>query len=56
MKLPGTPAAVAILHPLQFFLAGALLARHPGAELWYGRPRRTRCWRSSTRRRRSGRR
>jgi hypothetical protein len=38
MKLPGTPAAVAILHPFQFFLAGALLARHPGAELWYGRP------------------
>ncbi len=38
MKLPGTPAAVAILHPFQFFLAGALLARHPRAELWYGRP------------------
>jgi len=38
MKLPGTPAAVAILHPFQFFLAGALLARHAGAELWYGRP------------------
>ena len=38
MKLPGRPAAVAILHPFQFFLAGALLARHPGAELWYGRP------------------
>ena len=37
MQLPGTPAAVAILHPLQFFLAGALLARHPRAELWYGR-------------------
>jgi len=37
MHLPGTPAAVAILHPLQFFLAGAMLARHPGAELWYGR-------------------
>ena len=28
MKLPGVPAAVAILHPFQFFLA----------ELWYGRP------------------
>ena len=26
------------LLPFQFFLAGALLARHPGAELWYGRP------------------
>ena len=38
MKLPGSPAAVAILHPFQFFLAGALLARHPRAELWYGRP------------------
>ena len=38
MKLPGKPAAVAILHPFQFFLAGALLARHTGAELWYGRP------------------
>jgi hypothetical protein len=37
MRLPGTPAAVAILHPLQFFLAGALLARHHGSELWYGR-------------------
>ena len=40
MKLPGTPAAVAILHPFQFFLAGALLARHPRAELWYGRAAR----------------
>ena len=29
---------MAILHPFQFFLAGALLARHPRAELWYGRP------------------
>jgi hypothetical protein len=38
MKLPGTPAAVAILHPQQMYLAGALLARHPRAELWYGRP------------------
>ena len=28
MRLPGTPAAVAIFHPLQFYLAGALLARH----------------------------
>ena len=37
LKLPGTPAAVAILHPVQYFLAGALLARHPHAELWYGR-------------------
>ncbi len=38
MRLPGTPGAVAIFHPLQFFLAGALLARHPTAELWYGEP------------------
>ena len=38
MRLPGTPAAVAILHPAQLFLAGALLARHPDAVLWYGRP------------------
>jgi hypothetical protein len=38
MRLPGMPAAVAIFHPLQFYLAGALLARHPAAELWYGEP------------------
>ena len=38
MRLPGIPGAVAIFHPLQFFLAGALLARHPTAELWYGEP------------------
>jgi hypothetical protein len=38
MKLPGRPAAVAIMHPHQLFLAGALLARNPGSELWYGRP------------------
>jgi hypothetical protein len=38
MKLPGRAAAVAIMHPFQLFLAGALIARHPGAELWYGRP------------------
>jgi hypothetical protein len=37
MRLPGSVAAVAIFHPLQFYLAGALLARHRGAELWYGR-------------------
>ena len=40
MRLPGTPGAVAIFHPLQFFLAGALLARHPTAELWYGEAER----------------
>jgi hypothetical protein len=38
MRLPGTPRAVAVFHPFQFYLAGALLARHPRAELWYGRP------------------
>ena len=38
MRLPGTPRAVAVFHPFQFFLAGALLARNPGSELWYGRP------------------
>jgi hypothetical protein len=38
MRLPGTPAAVAIFHPLQFYLAGAMLARHQPAELWYGEP------------------
>jgi hypothetical protein len=38
MRLPGSVAAVAIFHPLQFYLAGALLARHDRAELWYGRP------------------
>ena len=38
MRLPGTPRAVAVFHPFQFYLAGALLARHPGSELWYGRP------------------
>jgi hypothetical protein len=38
MRLPGRPAALAIFHPVQFFLAGALLARHADAELWYGRP------------------
>jgi hypothetical protein len=37
MKLPGTPRAIVIFHPLQFPLAGALLARYPQAELWYGR-------------------
>ena len=38
MRLPGAPVAVAILHPIQFYLAGALLARNPAAELWYGEP------------------
>jgi hypothetical protein len=38
MRLPGPVGAVAILHPLQFYLGGALLARHPHGELWYGEP------------------
>jgi hypothetical protein len=38
MRLPGTPRAVAAFHPFQYYLAGALLARHAHAELWYGRP------------------
>ena len=37
MRLPGTPRAVAIFHPFQYPLARALMARHPGCELWYGR-------------------
>ena len=37
LKLPGTPRAVAIFHPFQYPLASALLARHLGCELWYGR-------------------
>ena len=40
LRLPGVPGAVAIFHPLQFYLAGAMLARHPTAELWYGEPDR----------------
>jgi hypothetical protein len=36
MNLPGVPYVVAILDPLQYPLARALLARHPDAELWYG--------------------
>jgi hypothetical protein len=38
MRLPGTPRAIAVFDPAQLFLAGALLARNPHAELWYGRP------------------
>jgi len=37
MKLPGELRAIVIFHPFQYPLARALLARHPGAELWYGR-------------------
>jgi len=38
MKLPGVPAVIAVLHPLQVPLGLALLERHPDAELWYGAP------------------
>ena len=34
MKLPGVPRALAIFGELQIPLAGALIARHPDAELW----------------------
>jgi hypothetical protein len=37
LKLPGVPRVVVIFHPFQYPLARALLDRHPGAELWYGR-------------------
>jgi len=34
MKLPGVPHAVAVFDALQIPLAGALIQRHPEAELW----------------------
>src|ERR687893_108572 len=34
MKLPGAPHAIAIFDADQIPLAGALIARHPEAELW----------------------
>jgi hypothetical protein len=37
LKQPGDLRAVVIFHPLQYPLARALLDRHRGAELWYGR-------------------
>jgi hypothetical protein len=36
MRLPGVPYAIAIVEPLQYPLARALIALHPDAELWYG--------------------
>jgi hypothetical protein len=36
MNLPGVPYVVAVLDPLQYPLARALLALHSDAELWYG--------------------
>src|SRR5919201_3695309 len=37
LALPGTPAVIAIFHPLQYPLARALIGEHPDAELWYWR-------------------
>jgi hypothetical protein len=37
LALPGRPRAIVMFHPLQLYLARALLRRHEGAELWYGR-------------------
>jgi Glycosyl transferases group 1 len=37
LKLPGIPKVIVIFHPFQYPLARALLDRHPGSELWYGR-------------------
>jgi hypothetical protein len=34
MKLPGVPRAIAVFDELQIALAGALIMRHPDAELW----------------------
>src|SRR5829696_5943688 len=34
MKLPGVPHAIAVFDPRQIPLAGALIKRHPEAELW----------------------
>jgi glycosyltransferase involved in cell wall biosynthesis len=37
MRLPGEPKAVVVFHPFQYPLARAIIARHPGCELWYSR-------------------
>ena len=34
MRLPGVPHALAVFDALQIPLAGALISRHPEAELW----------------------
>ena len=36
MALPGHPRALVVFSAAQYPLARALLAEHPGAELWYG--------------------
>lgn len=41
MRLPGTPAAVAVFDPHQVPLAVALTRRHVGAELWELGPEQT---------------
>jgi hypothetical protein len=38
MRLPGVPAVVIVLHPLQFPLGAALADRFPLLELWYAPP------------------
>lgn len=38
LRLPGTPRAIVLFHPLQYALARALLARFPDAQLWYAEP------------------
>jgi hypothetical protein len=40
LKLPGEVRVVILYDPLQTYMALALLARHPNAELWYLRPER----------------
>ena len=37
LRLPGVPRVIVIFHPLQYPLAGSLIAQHPAAELWYWR-------------------
>jgi glycosyltransferase involved in cell wall biosynthesis len=36
-RLPGAPRVIVMFHPLQLYLARALLAGRPDAELWYSR-------------------
>jgi hypothetical protein len=38
MRLPGVPAVVIVLHPLQFPLGAAMADRFPVLELWYAPP------------------
>jgi hypothetical protein len=43
LKLPGKPGVVVVYHPLQYPLARAIAARHPGCEIWYCRWDRYEC-------------